>query len=535
MSKQNQMEGKQGDGMNRPKVATVAPAYAAELQPANLLLNEQAKLNGTNPPHAHSALLSDQRLLATQRQTMATEIGKHGGNRYLETVIAAPQYSDSNVRKTPAVNIGRASHQNTVIARKEDAEARNTITEEEDPGFLGTIGGAIMGEFNEDPSFAMIGIDTGVSMIPVLDQVSDLRDILAHLYYLVFRKQYDRTMRWVGIAFTLIGLIPGIGSAIKGASKFILAGAQTLVTRLGEFLSPLRKLFPEMGDISQLQSFIARNWDGWVGAAMSAWYRALGRATRIVSAIPSFLSRKIGFIKDGLARLQEIAPAKLLAAMAWVRRQWDEVSENLGRRRGQAETEIIDTTGETGGTTKVIEANVPIIESKKIPADRPGSARVDKRKKPERGQKRPNLPRGTKAKRVSINNFKEPFKDPEMLKEQQKILELSKSNPQAAGNQYQNLVARDHIGGTEVQEKFGREGRRMDMGTEQEFTIEGMYKGFSSYKLDQLWDDLMDKGNITLTVPSLSVMAKDQLQRLLAQAELETGRRMIIVVRETLP
>ena len=52
------------------------------------------------------------------------------------------------------------------------------------PGFWGTLGGGLMGEFNEDPTFAMIGTDLAVSLVPILDQASDVRDLSAHLYYL---------------------------------------------------------------------------------------------------------------------------------------------------------------------------------------------------------------------------------------------------------------------------------------------------------------------------------------------------------------
>lgn len=172
-----------------------------------------------------------------------------------------------------------------------------------------------------------------------------------------------------------------------------------------------------------------------------------------------------------------------------------------------------------------------------VPSPPTGKATPAKPKpvKPQRGQQRPKLPRGAKAARAPINKFKEPFKDPQMLKQQQEIMELAKSNPQVAGNRYQNLVARDIQGGTQIQEKFRRPGRRMDIGTEHEVTIEGMAKEFSSSKLDQLWDDLVDKKNVTLTVPRLSNAAWDQLQRLLAQARQNIGPNVLIVVRETLP
>jgi hypothetical protein len=157
------------------------------------------------------------------------------------------------------------------------------------------------------------------------------------------------------------------------------------------------------------------------------------------------------------------------------------------------------------------------------------------RSKPDRGQQRPHLPSGPSAARAELNSFREPFRDPVMLKEQEEIMELAKVDPKAAGRRYQDLVAGDFRGGRDVQEKFTRPGRRMDMGTEHEMTMEGVNGSFGTEKLNQLWDDLADKRNVTLTVPKLSDEARDQLARLLAQARAEFGPGRIIVVRETLP
>jgi hypothetical protein len=166
----------------------------------------------------------------------------------------------------------------------------------------------------------------------------------------------------------------------------------------------------------------------------------------------------------------------------------------------------------------------------------PGRAGIKPpRERPERGQLRPPIPRGTDAPRAELNRFREPFADPAMRQRQKDILDLAKSDPLEAGNQYGKLVAEDFPGGPEVAEAFTREGRRMDMGTEHEFTIEGRSGRFGSGKLDQLWDDLADKRNVTLTVPRLSPAAADQLERLLAQARQVMGPDRVIVVRETRP
>jgi hypothetical protein len=58
--------------------------------------------------------------------------------------------------------------------------------------------GGLMGEFKEDPTFSMIGVDLVTSLIPIIDTAADVRDLTAHLYYMTEKKQYGEHMRWVG-------------------------------------------------------------------------------------------------------------------------------------------------------------------------------------------------------------------------------------------------------------------------------------------------------------------------------------------------
>ena len=156
------------------------------------------------------------------------------------------------------------------------------------------------------------------------------------------------------------------------------------------------------------------------------------------------------------------------------------------------------------------------------------------------GAKRPPLPRGDDPSlRLAQNRFRtwdEPLhrgldKPQAALFKQ---LEQGAITPQQAGNRWQKLVAGD-LKGADVQEMFRRPGRRMDIGTGHEVTIEGWKGPFGSSKLDQFWLDLRDLGKIQVTVPRLSKQASSQLSRLGAQAETEFGREVLILVRQTLP
>lgn len=249
-----------------------------------------------------------------------------------------------------------------IVMRQQEGATSEWRQEEKAPGFWGTIGGGLMGEFKEDQTSAMMGIDVGVSLIPILDQISDVRDIIAHLYYLIAKKQYDRFMRWVGLVFTLIGLIPEVGSAIKGASKFIIKGVREVISRLGDILRPFQRVFPELLDLGRLSGYVTRNWNRFVIVGMAFWNRTLARVTSIVNRIPSFLSRRIRPLREGLARIREIAPAKLRDAFAWVKQKWDSVieavQERLGRRQGPP-SEVTPTTVAPSATTAPSNRGVP--------------------------------------------------------------------------------------------------------------------------------------------------------------------------------
>lgn len=86
---------------------------------------------------------------------------------------------------------------------------------------------AIQGDFNEERSTSQLVIDAAISMIPLVDQVCDVRDLIANCNKL--RKDHTDTWAWVALALTLIGLFPTLGSLVKGVLKIFFA----FVRRMG--------------------------------------------------------------------------------------------------------------------------------------------------------------------------------------------------------------------------------------------------------------------------------------------------------------
>lgn len=76
---------------------------------------------------------------------------------------------------------------------------------------------AIQGDFNDDRSAGQIAFDTGISMIPIVDQICDVRDIIANCKKIDHDK--NDNWAWVALVLTLIGLFPSLGSLVKGVLK----------------------------------------------------------------------------------------------------------------------------------------------------------------------------------------------------------------------------------------------------------------------------------------------------------------------------
>lgn len=76
---------------------------------------------------------------------------------------------------------------------------------------------AIEGDFNESRSTKQILVDAGISMIPLVDQICDIRDLIANCRKLI--RDFKDTWAWVALVLTLIGLFPTLGSLVKGVLK----------------------------------------------------------------------------------------------------------------------------------------------------------------------------------------------------------------------------------------------------------------------------------------------------------------------------
>lgn len=89
----------------------------------------------------------------------------------------------------------------------------------------------IQGDFAEEQTTAQTVTSTVISMIPFVDQICDVRDVVANC-----RKINDDSSNkwaWVALLLTLIGLFPTLGSLVKGCFKILFAYGRKAMFKAG--------------------------------------------------------------------------------------------------------------------------------------------------------------------------------------------------------------------------------------------------------------------------------------------------------------
>ncbi|WP_049292717.1 hypothetical protein [Franconibacter helveticus] len=77
----------------------------------------------------------------------------------------------------------------------------------------------IQGDFNDNQTTGQVVTGTLISMIPLVDQICDIRDLVANSKKI--KKDSNDIWAWVALALTLVGIFPVLGSLAKGGLKLI--------------------------------------------------------------------------------------------------------------------------------------------------------------------------------------------------------------------------------------------------------------------------------------------------------------------------
>jgi hypothetical protein len=184
--------------------------------------------------------------------------------------------------------------------------------------------GALGGEWVDEQTFSQIAVDFVLSVIPVVDQAADGRDLAAHVYRLGFKGEHDQWMRWVSLVFTLVGLVPEVGSVIKSASKAALRGLPTVLAELDELLALARRAGVQFPDVGALRRWIADGWPEAQASGLRAWDTLLSRGGELAALVPPLWPGAREAVLKAFADLARVTPEWLPRAFDEVRRMLDD-------------------------------------------------------------------------------------------------------------------------------------------------------------------------------------------------------------------
>lgn len=86
---------------------------------------------------------------------------------------------------------------------------------------------ALQGDFNPNRSAGQVGFDTVVCLIPGIDTIMDIRDLIANIIAIVAAP--TNGMAWFNLVLTIVGFVPELGSVVKGVVKIVFVKLRPLI------------------------------------------------------------------------------------------------------------------------------------------------------------------------------------------------------------------------------------------------------------------------------------------------------------------
>jgi len=90
------------------------------------------------------------------------------------------------------------------------------------------VWGTAQGAFNEKATFNQIIVDAVIGMIPLVNDITAARDLIAISMHLINEpKKREDPLEWVALVIMLLALIPVLGGVIKGVGRLTVKGVRT--------------------------------------------------------------------------------------------------------------------------------------------------------------------------------------------------------------------------------------------------------------------------------------------------------------------
>lgn len=205
----------------------------------------------------------------------------------------------------------------------------------------GWLWGALQGDFNKSPTTGQVITGGIISLIPIVDQVCDVRDIIANCIVLSDAPAREDHENWVALGLTCIGFVPEFGSAVKTVAKVGLKqGARLLdVLKHMEWVERNFKKLKVACPWGYAPIEWLRKYD-WIGQFNKAGAEARKAFESAMAKAQAAAKYAIGAIKTKLLQLVDLfkaIAAKIVDVMAELGRKLKaKIDEMLGGAKREA-------------------------------------------------------------------------------------------------------------------------------------------------------------------------------------------------------
>jgi hypothetical protein len=181
--------------------------------------------------------------------------------------------------------------------------------------------GTVQGAFNEKQSVSQIITDAVIGMIPLVGDVTAVRDLIAVGSGIATdHKKREEKMEWVLLVILVFALIPVIGGVVKGVGRLSLRATRVAA-------SDSKALAEIANDIVQFLNRVGhKNADAWFKSL-----NVLSHQAEILSKFRAFCDTIIVSIYRCLVRFRHLLPQSLIARMEQLQHAFEQLKA-LGER-----------------------------------------------------------------------------------------------------------------------------------------------------------------------------------------------------------
>ncbi|CNE06262.1 hypothetical protein [Yersinia mollaretii] len=186
------------------------------------------------------------------------------------------------------------------------------------------IWGTLRGAFNEKQTISQIIVDAVIGMIPLVGDVTAVRDLLAVSIGLAKEpKKRESVSEWVFLVILLFALIPVIGGVIKGVGRLVLRVTEKAAEN-AEVLSDVIKFLNRVGEgnavkwlnnlnVVQYQAQLIEKMGSFCQTVITAINQIL--KARIGRMLPEKCQEGLISVRDGFVALQPLASKMIPQAL----------------------------------------------------------------------------------------------------------------------------------------------------------------------------------------------------------------------------